>query len=434
MHPPRPDQIHVSVIVPAFNMELYVERCLRSLFDQDIDRLEMIVVDDGSTDRTREVVESLTLPDGKSLRAISEPNGGLSSARNAGMKLARRRWMGFVDADDWVASTMYSVLTAEAESAGAELAIATGVDVDSASGVQRPSADIELWNAFIASHGRRVNPRDCPDLFVLDHSPCRRVYRRAFLERIGFAFVDGVIYEDAIANYQLLFRTNLPVLIDEPMYFYRVGREGQITGRRDHTNLDILPVMNMVVDELWRHSASVELWANFIHFQGWNMLWHCYRINDEHEERLASGAMRIALKFPPRGLARFRQKFGNDPRITTGVDLQLYGDADLFGILRNAGRIPTREEGGELGHSGAVLHYPGASDQSARAHVLTTKIPPDRTRFKRLKRCRGLRDLGRAGRLRPNKSSNTLELPGRIGRAVQGLKAEKTGSHASASS
>ena len=202
--------------------------------------------------------------------------------------------------------------------------------LNSASRVQRPSADIELWNAFIASHGRHVNPRDCPDLFVLDHSPCRRVYRRTFLERIGFAFVDGVIYEDAIANYQLLFRTNLAVLIDEPMYFYRVGREGQITDRRDHTNLDILPVMNMVVDELWHHSASVELWANFIHFQGWNMLWHCYRITDEHKERLASGAVRIALKFPPRGLARFRQKFGNDPRITTGVDLQLYGDADLF--------------------------------------------------------------------------------------------------------
>ena len=96
-----------------------------------------------------------------------------------------------------------------------------------------------------------------------------------FLERIGFAFVEGVIFEDVIANYQLLFRTNLAVLIDEPMYFYRVGRQGQITGRKDHTVLDILLVLNMVVDELWNHSASVELWANFICVQGWNMLWQC---------------------------------------------------------------------------------------------------------------------------------------------------------------
>src|ERR1700689_4165219 len=115
MHQLRPDEISVSVIVPAFNMELFIDQCLRSLFDQAVDRLEVIVVDDGSTDRTRAVVESLTPPEGKSLRLISKPNGGLSSARNAGLKAAQGRWIGFVDADDWVASTMYSVLLSEAE-------------------------------------------------------------------------------------------------------------------------------------------------------------------------------------------------------------------------------------------------------------------------------------------------------------------------------
>ena len=59
MHQFGPDEIKVSVVVPAFNMELFIEECLRSLFEQTVDRLEVIVVDDGSTDRTREVVESL---------------------------------------------------------------------------------------------------------------------------------------------------------------------------------------------------------------------------------------------------------------------------------------------------------------------------------------------------------------------------------------
>ena len=153
----------------------------------------------------------------------------------------------------------------------------------------------------------------------------------------------------------------------------------------------------MVMDELWNHSASVELWANFIRFQGWNMLWHCYRITDEHRERLASGAVRIALKFPPRGLARFRQKFGNDPRITTGVDLQLYGDADLF--VEFSGTLVASQRAKKVANSAilrTVLQYAGASDQPARAHVLRTKIPPDRTRFERSKRRRGLGDFGRA--------------------------------------
>jgi glycosyltransferase involved in cell wall biosynthesis len=330
MHQLRPDEVFVSVIVPAFNMELYVDQCLRSLFEQTVDRLEVIVIDDGSTDLTREIVESLTPPDGKSLRLISKPNGGLSSARNAGLRAAHGRWIGFVDADDWVASTMYSVLTSEAESAGADLAIARNVRANPTLGTQEPSLDITRWNELIASHGRRVNPRNCPDLFTLDVSACRRAYRRAFLEKIGFAFVDGVIFEDVIASYQLLFRASLVVLIDESLYFYRVGHQGQITASKDHAVLDILRVFNMVIDELWNHSASTELWANFICFQGWYILWLCAQVSDEHRGAMISGAARMARRFPPDGLIRFRQKFADAPRVTTAVDLQLYGNGRLF--------------------------------------------------------------------------------------------------------
>jgi glycosyltransferase involved in cell wall biosynthesis len=325
-----PDEIHVSVIVPAFNMELFIEQCLRSLFDQTLDGLEVIVVDDGSTDRTRAVVESLTPPEGKFLRLVSKPNGGLSSARNAGIRAAHGRWIGFVDADDWVASTMYSVLSSRADRAGADLAIARGLLVDPVSGAQHPFQDILRWNEVIAAHGSHLNPRNCPDLFTLDTSACRRVYRRSFLENIRFSFRDGTLFEDVIANYQLLFRTNSVVLIDEALYFYRVGHPGRITARKDHALLDILIVLNIVIDELWKHSAGAELWANFIFFQSWVMLWLCAQITDEHRERLISGAASIALRFPARGLGRFRQKFRHDTRASTAVQLQLYGNAHLF--------------------------------------------------------------------------------------------------------
>ena len=330
MDPLPADEIRVSVIVPAFNMELFIEQCLRSLFDQTLDRLEVIVVDDGSTDRTREVVESLTPPEGKSLRVITKPNGGLSSARNAGMKAAQGRWIGFVDADDWVAGAMYSVLFSEAERVGADLAIARGMRVDTASSDETTSLDIGGWSELIAAHGSSINPHDCPDIFVLDHSPCKRLYRRAFLKKIRFSFADGLIFEDVLANYQILLRAKLSVLVNKPLYFYRVGRQGQITGRKDHTVLDILPVLNMILDELWNQSASDELWANFICVQGWYMLWLCAQISDEHRELLALGAARMARRFPPRGLARFREKFGREPRLTTAVDLELYGNASLL--------------------------------------------------------------------------------------------------------
>ena len=271
VHQPRPD-VSVSVIVPAFNMELFIEECLRSLFEQTVDGLEIIVVDDGSTDRTRDIVESLVPPQGKSLILISKPNGGLSSARNAGMEAAHGRWIGFVDADDWVTNSMYSVLLSEAESAGADFAVARNLSVNPLTGAKNPSHDTARWNAFIASHGRRVNPRNCPDLFLLDHSPCKRLYSRAFLERARFAFADGLVFEDLISGFQLLCRASSVVLVDEIVYFYRVGHQGQITARKDHSLLDVLRALNLIIDELWDYSASAELWANFIWFQGWLIL------------------------------------------------------------------------------------------------------------------------------------------------------------------
>ncbi len=349
MHQPRPD-VSVSVIVPAFNTELFIEECLRSLFEQTLDGLEIIVVDDGSTDNTREIVESLVPPQGKSLILISKPNGGLSSARNAGMKAAHGRWIGFVDADDWVTSSMYSVLLSEAESAGADFAVARNLSVNQLTGAKQPSHDTARWNAFIASYGRRVNPRDCPDIFLLDHSPCKRLYNRAFLERARFAFADGLVFEDLISGFQLMCRASSVVLVDEIVYFYRVGHHGQITARKDHSLLDVLRALNLIIDELWDHSATAELWANFIWFQAWLILLLVPQIADAHRQRLIEGVSRIAQKFPAGGLTRFREKFQGDTKVSTAVELQLYGDADLFAEFVRTG-VPS-ERVREVANSG----------------------------------------------------------------------------------
>ena len=344
MNPVPADEIRVSVIVPAFNMELYIEQCLRSLFDQTLDRLEIVVVDDGSTDRTREIVDSLTPPEGKSLKVITKLNGGLSSARNAGLRVAQGRWIGFVDADDWVDSTMYSLLVSEAESAGAEVAIARNVRVDQASGAQMPGVEIDRWNEFIAAHGRRVNPRNSPDLFLLDHSPCKRVCERSFLESMGFRFAEGLVFEDIISGFQILCEANLVALIDEALYFYRVGRPGQIIGRRDQVILDIVPALRTIMDELWNHSASDELWANFICFQGRLVLYLTSEILSVHKEKLVAGCAAIARKFPPGGLTRFREKFQSDAPVSTAVELQLYGDPALYAEFAQTKAVSARAE------------------------------------------------------------------------------------------
>ncbi len=99
----------ISVIIPVYNEEAYLARCLDSVLSQTYERLEVITVDDGSTDRSPEILKGYALKD-KRIKIISKENGGAASARNAGIEAAAGSYIGFVDADDWAEPGMYEAL------------------------------------------------------------------------------------------------------------------------------------------------------------------------------------------------------------------------------------------------------------------------------------------------------------------------------------
>ena len=99
----------ISVIVPVYNVEKYLERCLESIINQTYKNLEIILVDDGSTDSSCEICDKYRDLDSR-IKVIHKPNGGVSSARNVGIEMARGAYIGFVDSDDWIALNMYEIL------------------------------------------------------------------------------------------------------------------------------------------------------------------------------------------------------------------------------------------------------------------------------------------------------------------------------------
>ena len=99
----------ISVIVPVYNVEEYVEKCVLSIINQTYKNLEIILVDDGSTDNSGKICDEIAIKDNR-IKVIHKKNGGLSDARNVGIDIAKGDYLGFVDSDDYIDPDMYSIL------------------------------------------------------------------------------------------------------------------------------------------------------------------------------------------------------------------------------------------------------------------------------------------------------------------------------------
>lgn len=99
----------ISIIVPVYNVEKYLKRCIDSILNQSFENFELILVDDGSTDNSGKIVDEYEGID-KRIRVIHKQNGGQGSARNRGLDIAKGNYIGFVDSDDWIHRDMYKCM------------------------------------------------------------------------------------------------------------------------------------------------------------------------------------------------------------------------------------------------------------------------------------------------------------------------------------
>ena len=116
---PRPK---ISIIVPVYNVEKYLHRCIDSILVQTFTDFECIFIDDGSTDGSGRILDEYATEDGR-VRVIHQANAGVSAARNAGLAMAHGEWIGFVDSDDWIEPNMYEYLYANAKNTNADAVV-----------------------------------------------------------------------------------------------------------------------------------------------------------------------------------------------------------------------------------------------------------------------------------------------------------------------
>ena len=219
----------VSVIVPVYNVEKYIEKCLNSLLNQTLEDIEIIIVNDGSTDNSKKIIEKYL--NNKNIVYIEKENGGLSSARNYGIPYAKGEYIGFIDSDDYVENTMFEKMYSKA--------------------VQEKSDMVEcdfLWEypnkvRFDTGKIYENQKRAIVDGRVVAWN---KIIKREVLESTKIKFPEGLRYEDVEFFYKLIPYLNKISFVKEPLVHY-VQRNDSIANTQNERTAEIFTVLDNVI-------------------------------------------------------------------------------------------------------------------------------------------------------------------------------------------
>lgn len=208
-------KIKVSVIIPIYNVERYLNKCITSVLDQTLKDIEIVLVNDGSTDGSYKIIEEYENKY-KNIKVINKENGGLSSARNAGLEIAEGKYITFLDSDDYIMNDYLENLYVSAEKNNSDMAVCGQYKVDRVGNVlSEITYPVEIEGNCVL---RKMNIAG-------------KLYRNEYLQRHNIRFGVGKIYEDNPFNFVALFLAKNIVFLQYAGYC-QVVREGSITAKK----------------------------------------------------------------------------------------------------------------------------------------------------------------------------------------------------------
>lgn len=225
----------ISVIVPIYKVEEFLDECIQSIVDQTYQNLQIILVDDGSPDRCGEMCEDWARKD-KRIEVIHKKNGGLSDARNVGLAEATGEFIAFVDSDDWIEPQMYEVMMAALIAEEAELVACGIVDFYS-------EREIEHSMPYKVGTSKEFLKFIYKDT-TFPVSAVNKLYRKHCWDSLRFP--KGKLCEDAFTTYLLVDQAKKIVQIPDILYHYRIRESSIMTTRFRPARMD--------EEEAWRHN------------------------------------------------------------------------------------------------------------------------------------------------------------------------------------
>lgn len=263
--------IKISIIVPIYNVEKYINRCIESLLIQNFSDFEIILVDDGSTDRSGLICDEYAVNDNR-VKVIHKKNGGVASARQTGVNIASGEYIIHVDPDDWVDSEMLKQMYSKAKEADADVTICDFYITDGRG-----------KDTLLRQKPSSLDPHSIMLDIVLKHklhgSLCNKLTKRSCYIKYGLNFTPGIDYcEDVLIWVQLFHHQNVKVTyLGKAFYHYFKGNSESITHSTKPEIIESTCRYYKKLDSLLsvqdKYIANYE-WLNFYYW-----LWHIHYYN-----------------------------------------------------------------------------------------------------------------------------------------------------------
>lgn len=234
----------VSVVVPVYNVEPYLDKCLNSLLNQSFEDFEVIIVNDGSPDKSALIIEKYVELNSKVFKSFTKKNGGLSDARNYGLKHVKGKYVTFVDSDDYVEKDYLRKLYNKIEGEDLDI-VACNINEISIRGEKKLYENVKNEQDYIIGLPSAVN----------------KIFRRSFLNSVDFQFKKGIYYEDLEAIIPLGFEDAKISSINDVLYNY-VKRENSITTQKKYNpKMDSIYI---VIDSIIKKSEKKKVYDKYV--------------------------------------------------------------------------------------------------------------------------------------------------------------------------
>lgn len=259
----------LSIIVPVYNVEQYLAECLDSVYGIDSISYEVILVNDGSIDSSDKIIARYANQFADITKIVEKPNGGLSSARNAGFKVAVGKYILFVDSDDYIDPVAVTSMAVQAEKDQLDVAVGNFISFWNERGnservIDQPEAVLSMPIANGKQYLKALfeNNYRKPNCWT-------KMVKRQLLINEDIHFIEGMLYEDVPWTFQLMVVADRVKAVSERIYYYRRRPNSIMTAPVNPKELSYLTVAQNVMNISLEHFKGVKVFNNYIVYRYW---------------------------------------------------------------------------------------------------------------------------------------------------------------------